>query len=168
MWVPLAGECRREAFVTVVGPINFARRKYQLASTACRDRAGQRQLPTPLLARLRAGVLREMSAVMRGRVLGALGVLAVVHALTHLELLPVPFWVITLSVSMLLIYSGSLYSLMLSRFASETVSGATLDRAAGALQDFAVQTIHVASCPPRISAARRTRARLPCRSRTPS
>ncbi|KAA0161314.1 hypothetical protein FNF31_03928 [Cafeteria roenbergensis] len=64
-----------------------------------------------------------MSAVMRGRVLGALGILAAVHALTHLELLPVPFWVITLTVSMLLIYGGSLYSLMLSRFASESDEG---------------------------------------------
>ena len=65
-----------------------------------------------------------MPAVLRGRVLGALGVLGLVHTLSHLELLPVPFWVITLTVSMLLIYSGSVYSLLLSRFASDIVSAA--------------------------------------------
>ncbi len=85
---------------------------------------------------------------MRGRVLGALGILAAVHALTHLELLPVPFWVITLTVSMLLIYGGSLYSLMLSRFASESVSAQATHRPAAASQPRAAPAVHVATCPP--------------------
>jgi len=62
-----------------------------------------------------------MPAGLSGRILAGLAFLAAIHAAAHAELLPVPFWVLVVVISMVLIYVGSLYSLAVSTYADEVV-----------------------------------------------
>lgn len=61
------------------------------------------------------------SAMTRNALLSVLA-LGLVHGVVYSNVIQLPFWVVTLVTSLLLIYGGSLYSLVYTRFVGDAVS----------------------------------------------
>jgi hypothetical protein len=93
--------------------------QFLLVASTCGPETHERSSAQRFAAH-RSGLPAMSGTVNRNALLSVLG-LFVLHAIVYANVIEMPFWVVTLSTSLLLIYGGSLYSLVYTRFVGDAV-----------------------------------------------